>query len=199
MLAALAFVPVAKGASIDLSTKQFSPKIGPLFVNALVGRDARIGVRLSNVNGRVLGWLDPPARRREVQVVWDGTLAGRRVRDGYYQVELVTGGRVAAAAGFRLDSKPARLDHLRISSNSPPFEGDGPLLATLSPNGDGLRDYARIRFRSDRAVGGHARRSAHDDGGDQRVHPHVALPRRPALDRLAACGQRAPPAPTSWR
>jgi hypothetical protein len=146
MLVALAVAPVAKGASIDLSTKQFSPNIGPLFVNAVVGREARIGVRLSNVNGRVLGWLDPPARRREVQVVWDGTLRGHRVRDGYYQVELVTGGRVAAAAGFRLDSKPARLDHLRISSNSPPFAGDGPLLATLSPNGDGLRDYARIRF-----------------------------------------------------
>jgi len=92
---------VAKAASIDLSTKQFSPKIGPLFVNAVVAREARIGVRLSNVNGRVIAWLDPPARRREVQVVWDGTLAGRRVRDGYYQVELVTGGRVAAAEGFR--------------------------------------------------------------------------------------------------
>ena len=56
------------------------------------------------------------------------------------------GGRVAAAAGFRLDRTPARLDQLRISSNSPPFEGDGPLLATLSPNGDGFRDYARIHF-----------------------------------------------------
>ena len=80
MLAALALVPVAKGASIDISTKQFSPKIGPLFVNAVVGREARIGVRLSNVNGRVLAWLDPPARRRQVLVVWDGTLDGRPVR-----------------------------------------------------------------------------------------------------------------------
>ena len=143
-------------------------------------------MRLANVNGRALGWLDRPARRSQVLVLWDGTLDGRPVRDGYYQVELVVAGRVAAAAGFRLDRTPARLDQLRISSNSPPFDGDGPLLATLSPNGDGFRDYARIHFdlTEPAAVTLDVQRTAMDD---QRVHPHVALPRGPALDRLAAC------------
>jgi hypothetical protein len=145
-LAALALAPTAQGASIDISTTSFSPNAGPLIIDAEVGRAALVGVRLSNLNGRALGWLDRPARRSRVLVLWDGTLDGRRVRDGYYQADLVVGGRVADAVGFRLDGTPARLNQLRVSSNSPPFEGDGPLLATLSPNGDGFRDFARIHF-----------------------------------------------------
>jgi N,N-dimethylformamidase beta subunit-like protein len=144
--AALGLAPATSGASIDISTESFSPNAGPLIINGEVGRPARVGVRLANLSGRVLGWLDRPARRSRVLVLWDGTLGGRPVRDGYYQVELVAGGRVVDAAGFHLDRRPARLDHLRISSNSPPFAGDGALLATLSPNGDGFRDYARIHF-----------------------------------------------------
>jgi hypothetical protein len=146
VLAALALAPSAKGASIDISTTSFAPANGPLVVNAEVGRATLVGVRLANVNGRVLGWLDRPARRNRVLVLWDGTLDARPVRGGYYRVELVVAGRVADAAGFRLDRIPAMLEQLRISSNSAPFAGDGPLLATLSPNGDGSRDYARINF-----------------------------------------------------
>jgi hypothetical protein len=42
------------------------------------------------------------------------------------------------------------LHGLRVSNGSRPFAGDGRLLTTVSPNGDGLRDRAIVRFRLDR-------------------------------------------------
>ena len=41
---------------------------------------------------------------------------------------------------------PALLD-LHVSNGSVPFAGDGRLLTTVSPNGDGFRDSATVRFR----------------------------------------------------
>jgi N,N-dimethylformamidase beta subunit-like protein len=146
-LAALAFAPAAKGASIELSTSWFSPNAEAMTIDGKVSRQLRIGVRLASSSGRPLGWLARPARRRQVIVVWDGTLDGRRVRDGYYQAELVAGGRVAAATSFRLDSRPALLDQLRVSNGGTPFAGDGRLLTTVTPNGDGYRDRVQIHFR----------------------------------------------------
>ena len=51
----------------------------------------------------------------------------------------------ALAAGAR---EPApRLVAIRVASGPMPFAGDRRLLATVSPNGDGVRDAAVIRFR----------------------------------------------------
>ncbi|MGE5275111.1 MAG: N,N-dimethylformamidase beta subunit family domain-containing protein [Verrucomicrobiota bacterium] len=146
LLAALAFGPTQHAATIDLSTKAFAPSAGPLTISAQVDQPVRLGIRLARPNGRAVGWIDPPALRSETVDIWDGTLEGRPVPDGYYQAQLVAAGRVAASATFHLDRKPALLRRLRIASNSAPFAGDGPLLATLSPNGDGFREYARIGF-----------------------------------------------------
>jgi hypothetical protein len=44
------------------------------------------------------------------------------------------------------------LHDLRVSNGSRPFAGDGRLLTTVSPNGDGFRDRAIVSFRLDRAV-----------------------------------------------
>src|SRR5215211_3448490 len=44
---------------------------------------------------------------------------------------------------------PPRLLGLRISNGGTPFAGDTPWLATVSPNGDGFRDRALIRFKLD--------------------------------------------------
>jgi len=52
--------------------------------------------------------------------------------------------RVQASGGPRLYA-------LRVSSNRP-FAGDRRLLATVSPNGDGLRDRAIVRFRLESAA-----------------------------------------------
>jgi hypothetical protein len=51
----------------------------------------------------------------------------------------------ALAAGGR-EAAPQLVD-LRVDTGSPPFAGDGALLATVSPNHDGLRDAARVHFR----------------------------------------------------
>jgi hypothetical protein len=146
LLGALVLAPAAQAASLDISTQSFSPSAGLLTISGRVGHGTLLGLRLSNVRGRALGWLDKPARRDQILVFWDGKLGNRAVRDGYYQVELVAAGRVVAAAGFHLDDTPARLDNLRVSNGATPFAGDGRLLTTLSPNGDGFRDYAQIRF-----------------------------------------------------
>src|SRR5437867_8413989 len=45
---------------------------------------------------------------------------------------------------------PPRLLGLGISNGGHPFAGDTRQLATVSPNGDGLRDHATVRFRLDR-------------------------------------------------
>src|SRR5207249_4154908 len=51
------------------------------------------------------------------------------------------------------ESAPAlRLLDLRVGNGGPPFAGDGRLLTTVSPNGDGLRDEAVVHFRLDRAA-----------------------------------------------
>ncbi len=146
VLAALALAPAANAASIEISSRAFSPNASPLTIEGRVGPRLRVGVRLANLHGRPLGWLDRPAPRRQVIVVWDGRLGDRTVRDGFYRVELVVGGRVAAAAGFRLDSRPALLDRLRVSNGGSPFAGDGPFLTTVSPNDDGFRDNVQIHF-----------------------------------------------------
>src|SRR5207247_7954072 len=47
---------------------------------------------------------------------------------------------------------PPRLLGLGISNGGRPFLGDTRQLATVSPNGDGLRDRALIRFHLDQAA-----------------------------------------------
>src|SRR2546430_12905468 len=52
----------------------------------------------------------------------------------------------AAAPAVRVAPAPKLLD-LRVSNSSTPYTGDGPLLTTVSPNGDGFRDRAVVGFR----------------------------------------------------
>ena len=44
------------------------------------------------------------------------------------------------------------LHDIRVTNGSRPFAGDGRLLTTVSPNGDGFRDRAIVSFRLDRAA-----------------------------------------------
>jgi hypothetical protein len=45
---------------------------------------------------------------------------------------------------------PAQVDGLRLGNGGAPFAGDNRLVTTISPNGDGYRDHARISFRLSR-------------------------------------------------
>jgi N,N-dimethylformamidase beta subunit-like, C-terminal len=42
--------------------------------------------------------------------------------------------------------------HVHVTNGSAPFAGDGPLLTTVSPNGDGFRDAAYVHFRLTRTA-----------------------------------------------
>jgi N,N-dimethylformamidase beta subunit-like protein len=57
---------------------------------------------------------------------------------------------VGLAASAPAQPGPPHLLGLRISNGGTPFAGDTPWLATVSPNGDGFRDRALIRFKLDR-------------------------------------------------
>src|SRR5215470_2961209 len=53
---------------------------------------------------------------------------------------------VAATASAAQEAGPPKLLGLRVSNGGTPFAGDTPWLTTVSPNGDGFRDRALIRF-----------------------------------------------------
>src|SRR5439155_13600423 len=54
----------------------------------------------------------------------------------------------SSVPGARIEPVPRLLD-LRVTNGSTPFVGDGRLLTTVSPNGDGFRDRAVVSFRLD--------------------------------------------------
>jgi N,N-dimethylformamidase beta subunit-like protein len=58
----------------------------------------------------------------------------------------------AAVGAAPAQPGPPRLLGLRVSNGGTPFAGDTPHLTTISPNGDGFRDRASIRFKLDRAA-----------------------------------------------
>jgi hypothetical protein len=60
-------------------------------------------------------------------------------------------GAVLAAASVLAAHAPALTD-LSVTNGSAPFAGDGRLLTTVSPNRDGFRDAATVRFRLTRAA-----------------------------------------------
>jgi hypothetical protein len=72
------------------------------------------------------------------------------VRRGLALSALVAGALVAGSAPAAVG--PPRLLGLSISNGGHPFAGDTRQLATVSPNGDGLRDRAIVRFHLDQAA-----------------------------------------------
>src|SRR4051812_42097723 len=54
---------------------------------------------------------------------------------------------LAAAPPASAHAAAPSLYGLQVSNGSTPFAGDGRLLTTVSPNGDGFRDAAHVRFR----------------------------------------------------
>ncbi len=63
----------------------------------------------------------------------------------------VLAGALALPGAAAPERPPAPvLDDLRVTNGSAPFRGDGRLLTTVSPNGDGFRDRAVVSFRLSR-------------------------------------------------
>src|SRR5262245_21630776 len=114
----LALVPAhhAVRASLDVYPRLFSPNAGALVVSATLPAPTRVGVRLVGPSDRELGWLLRQARRTEIDYSWHGHLNGRPLRDGVYQVELVSGKRILAQSSFRVDTKAPLVTGFRVDN-----------------------------------------------------------------------------------
>src|SRR6187455_1552801 len=148
-VAAAVFVPAANAvtrASIAVVPRNFSPVVGVLAVSGSVQQATTVGVQLATAKGRPLAWLRQPRRAQLVSVFWNGRVNEVQVPDGYYSIRLVAGGTVIASEPIRIDTVAPELADVSADNPSAPFAGDGPLLTTITPNGDGLRDSADIHF-----------------------------------------------------
>ncbi len=155
-LAALvfAFPSAAQAADLTVAPRDFSPAAKRLRVHAELPAPARAGIQLATEAGRRVGWIVPPQRRRFLTMRWDGRLGGADVPEGRYVIGLVDRGRVVASSPLRIDRTAPRVTNFNVRNGSrTPFRGDNRRLTTISPNGDRLRDAAKIRFRlSERAL-----------------------------------------------
>jgi hypothetical protein len=136
----------AEAATLSISPRSFSPHRATVDVSARLTVKRQVGVRLTTLSGRPIGWIVAPSRRRTLAVGWDGRIRGKVVPDGNYIARLVYRSAVLATAHVRIDTHAPQLLHLGADNGSSPFAGDGPLLTTVSPNGDGFRDRADVTF-----------------------------------------------------
>jgi hypothetical protein len=150
----LAFPSAAQAADLTVAPRDFSPTAKRLRVHAELPAPARVGVQLATESGRRLGWIVPPQRRRFLTMRWDGRLRGADVAEGRYVIRLVDRGRVLDSTPLRIDRTAPRITNINVRNGSrTPFRGDNSRFTTISPNGDRLRDAAKIRFRlSERAI-----------------------------------------------
>ncbi len=147
LVIALAVVPPAAAADLTVAPRDFSPTAKRLRIQASLPQAAHVGVQLARADGRVLGWIVPPERRRFLDYRWNGRLGHRRVWDGNYRIRLVDGFRVLATSPLRIDQTPARLLNIHARNRDRmPFQGDNKRVTTISPNGDNLRESAKIGF-----------------------------------------------------
>jgi hypothetical protein len=144
--AALVLAAPAHAATIDVRPQQFSPDRGKLAISGTLKLPRQVGVQLATRAGRPLGWIAPPTLQAQVAASWSGRLDGARVPDGRYTVRLVRGGHVIAVAPLRIDRTAPKLTAFAVGNGHRPFAGDGKLLTTITPNGDGYRDRALVRF-----------------------------------------------------
>ena len=153
VLLVLAFPASAEAADLTISPTDFSPAAKKLRIQAALPSSQHVGLQLATTSGKPLGWLAEPARRRFLTLRWNGRLNGRRVADGHYLIRLVEGLRTVATSPVRIDQTAPRITKFAVHNRSrTPFQGDNDRLTTISPNGDGLRESAKISFRlSERA------------------------------------------------
>ncbi|MGH3070762.1 MAG: N,N-dimethylformamidase beta subunit family domain-containing protein [Gaiellaceae bacterium] len=153
---ALALAPPASAATLTVSTRDFSPKASQLRIQATLPKAERVGVQLTRADGTPMGWIVEPSRRRYLTLRWNGLLGPRHVWDGLYRIRLVAGNRILASSAIRIDQTAARVTQIAARNRSRmPFQGDKKRYTTISPNGDGLRESAKISFTLTEAANVH--------------------------------------------
>ena len=153
-LLALALSGVAHAADLTAVPRDFSPDAKRLTVHAELPAAERVGVQLATAAGRPVGWIAEPQRRRFLTLRWDGRLGDAEVPDGEYEVRLVDGLRVLAETPVTIDRiAPRAMNITAHNRGRQPFQGDKTRVTTISPNGDSLRESAKISFTlNERAI-----------------------------------------------
>jgi hypothetical protein len=155
-LVVLVLAPPAAGATLQVSQREFSPKEQRLRITAALPQASRVGLQLTRPDGTRVGWIVPPSQRRVVDLRWNGRLGARRVPDGRYRIRLVDGDRVLASRPVLVDATAPRVLRIRAYNRSrQPFQRDRKNFTTISPNGDGLRESAKISFTLTEAANVH--------------------------------------------
>jgi hypothetical protein len=155
-LVALVLAPPAAGATLQVSQREFSPKEQRLRITAALPQASRVGLQLTRPDGTRVGWIVPPSQRRVVDLRWNGRLGARRVPDGRYRIRLVDGDWVLASRPVLVDATAPRVLRIRAYNRSrQPFQRDRQNFTTISPNGDGLRESAKISFTLTEAANVH--------------------------------------------
>jgi len=144
VVAAPTFAPAGHAVILQVGGSAFSPALSTLAIHAAPQSG---GVELTTPGGRRIGWISHPGAPRPDSIEWDGRLEGRPVPDGRYLVRLRIGDRTIASSPLTIDRQAPRLEYLRVGNGNHPFAGDSPMLTTVTPNGDGVRDSAIVRFR----------------------------------------------------
>src|SRR5439155_512420 len=62
-VALLALAPAAHAAQLRVLPKSYSPQVGVLTIEGQLASPRRVGVRIVNIGGRALGWIDTPSVR----------------------------------------------------------------------------------------------------------------------------------------
>ena len=153
-LLALALSGAARAADLTAVPRDFSPDAKRLRVHAELPAAERVGVQLATTAGRPVGWIAEPQRRRYLTLRWNGRLGGAEVPDGEYMVRLVDGLRILAETPVTIDRIAPRATNITAHNRGrQPFQGDKTRVTTISPNGDKLRESAKISFTlSERAI-----------------------------------------------
>ena len=142
-------VPPAAAADLTVAPRDFSPTAKRLRIQASLPQAQHVGVQLTRADGRVVGWIVPPERRRFLDFRWNGRLGSRRIWDGDYRIRLVDGFRVLATSPLRIDRTPAPAEHPLPQPRQDAVPGRQQAVTTISPNGDNLRESAKIGFTLD--------------------------------------------------
>jgi hypothetical protein len=143
----LAFPSSAQAADLLVAPRDFSPDAKRLRIHATLPQVRRVGLELATAQGRPLGWIVAPQRRRFLTLRWNGRLGGARVPDGLYLIRLLDGPRELASSPVRIDRVAPAILRIRARNRSRiPFAGDSDRVTTISPNGDAYRESAKIGF-----------------------------------------------------
>jgi len=143
----LACAPTAAAADLTVAPRDFSSATERLRIQTALPKPERVGLQLVTSRGRALGWIAEPQRRRFLTLRWNGRLHGARVPDGSYTLRLVDGSRALAVSRLRIDRTAPRITEITAYNRSRnAFQADNKRFTTISPNNDGLRDSAKIRF-----------------------------------------------------